>query len=166
MSALTPATTRRSAFRTMFAALGAATAGLFGTRAHAAPRGGAIVELPDADQQPATPGQPRQTRLFSSARVHGGFVFIAGKGYHQEGDITVHTKAVLDDLQKELEKAGSSMEKVLKVNVYLHDLGDYAKMNEVFRGRFGENPPVRTTIAAYGGIPGDSLVEIDCIAAL
>jgi enamine deaminase RidA (YjgF/YER057c/UK114 family) len=56
------------------------------------------------------------------------------------------------------------MEKVLKCNVYLHDLNDYAGMNEVFRGRFGEEPPVRTTIAAYGGIPGNSLVEIDVIA--
>jgi enamine deaminase RidA (YjgF/YER057c/UK114 family) len=45
-------------------------------------------------------------------------------------------------------------------------LNDYAAMNEVFRGRFGEKPPVRTTVAAYGGIPGDSLVEMDCIAAL
>ena len=67
-------------------------------------------------------------------------------------------------------RAGTStmetMDKVLKVNVYLHDLEDYAGMNEVYRGRFGPNPPVRTTIAAYGGIPGKSLVEIDCIAAL
>ena len=56
------------------------------------------------------------------------------------------------------------MEKVLKVNVYLNDLKDYKAMNEVFRGRFGHEPGVRTTIAAAGGIPGDSLVEIDCIA--
>jgi len=69
-------------------------------------------------------------------------------------------------LQKELEKHGSSMEKVLKVNVYLSDLADYDGMNEVFRGRFGKNPPVRTTVATYGGVPGDSLVEMDCIAAL
>ena len=41
----------------------------------------------------------------------------------------------------------------------------YDAMNEVFRGRFGPRPPVRTTIAAYGGVPGNSLVEIDCIAA-
>jgi enamine deaminase RidA (YjgF/YER057c/UK114 family) len=71
---------------------------------------------------------------------------------------------VLNELQKELEKAGSSMENVLKANVYLADLGDYKAMNEVFKGRFGKLPPVRTTIAAYGGIPGNSLVEIDCIA--
>jgi len=71
---------------------------------------------------------------------------------------------VLDEIQKELEKAGSSMNQVLKANVYLNDLKDYQAMNEVFRGRFGANPPVRTTIAAAAGIPGDSLVEIDCIA--
>ncbi|MBI3282280.1 MAG: RidA family protein, partial [Acidobacteria bacterium] len=79
-------------------------------------------------------------------------------------DIKAHTKHVLDDLEKRLAMAGSSMEKVLKVNVYLNDLKDYAGMNEVFRGRFGAEPPVRTTIAAAGGIPGNSLVEIDCIA--
>ncbi len=77
-----------------------------------------------------------------------------------------HTKTVLDQIQKNLESVGSSMEKVLKVNVYLNDLKDYAGMNEVFMGRFGAEPPVRTTIAAAGGIPGDSLVEIDCIATL
>jgi enamine deaminase RidA (YjgF/YER057c/UK114 family) len=104
--------------------------------------------------------------LFSSARVYQGLVYIAGKGAHFEGDITAHTKHVLEELQKELEKAGSSMEHVLKANVYLNDLKDYKAMNEVFRGKFGKVPPVRTTIAAAGGIPGDSLVEIDCIAML
>lgn len=104
--------------------------------------------------------------LFSSAIVHNGLVYIAGKGAHFQGDITAHTKHVLDELQKELEKAGSSMEHVLKANVYLNTLDDYKAMNEVFRGRFGKVPPVRTTIAAQGGIPGDSLVEIDCIAKL
>jgi 2-iminobutanoate/2-iminopropanoate deaminase len=102
--------------------------------------------------------------LFSGGIVHNGLVYIAGKGAHFEGDITSHTKHVLDEVQKELEKNGSSMEHVLKCNVYLADLNDYKKMNEAFRGRFGSKPPVRTTIAAYGGIPGDSLVEIDCIA--
>ena len=102
--------------------------------------------------------------LFSGHTIYGNLVFIAGKGYHQEGDIKVHTDNVLNSLEKELIKAGSSMDKVLKVNVYLHDLEDYHAMNEVYRGRFGKNPPVRTTVAVYGGVPGDSLVEIDCIA--
>jgi len=110
-------------------------------------------------------GKPQtQTPLFNRAVSYGNLVFIAGIGAHFEGDIRAHTKHVLDELQKALESAGSSMDKVLKVNVYLNDLKDYQGMNEVFRGRFGLEPPVRTTIAAAAGIPGNSLVEIDCIA--
>jgi 2-iminobutanoate/2-iminopropanoate deaminase len=52
------------------------------------------------------------------------------------------------------------------VNVFLSDLANYARMNATYNGRFGNIPPVRTTIAAAGGIPGDSLVEIDCIASI
>jgi enamine deaminase RidA (YjgF/YER057c/UK114 family) len=106
-----------------------------------------------------------RTPLFNSVVAYGNLVFIAGVGYHQAGDIKVHTKGVLDQIQQELEKVGSSMEKVLKCNVYLADLKDYAGMNEVFQGRFGPEPPVRTTIAA-AGVPGNSLVEIDVIAYL
>lgn len=108
----------------------------------------------------------QEVPLFSGGVVHNGLVYIAGKGAHFEGDITAHTKHVLDEVEKELEKNGSSMEHVLKCNVYLADLNDYKGMNEAYRGRFGKKPPVRTTIAAYGGIPGNSLVEIDCIATL
>lgn len=108
--------------------------------------------------------KPKTTPLFSSAVSYGNLLFIAGKGAHFEGDIRAHTKHVLDEIEKELVNAGSSMEKVLKCNVYLNDLKDYPAMNEVFRGRFGAEPPVRTTIAAAGGIPGNSLVEIDVIA--
>ena len=109
---------------------------------------------------------PAKPPLFSGTVSYGNLVFIAGIGAHFEGDIKAHTKHVLDEIEKRLREAGSSMEKVLKVNVYLNDLKDYAGMNEVFLGRFGAEPPVRTTIAAAGGIPGNSLVEIDCIACL
>jgi len=104
--------------------------------------------------------------LFSGGVKHGNTLYIAGKGAHFAGDIKAHTDHVLKELEKELKRNGSSMEQVLKVNVYLHDLADYKGMNEVYRGRFGQNPPVRTTVAVYGGVPGDSLVEIDCIAAV
>jgi enamine deaminase RidA (YjgF/YER057c/UK114 family) len=110
--------------------------------------------------------RPEKTPLFSGVVTFGNLVFISGIGAHFEGDITAHTKHVLDEIQKRLESAGSSMEKVLKVNVYLNDLKDYKGMNDVFLGRFGPEPGVRTTIAAAGGIPGNSLVEIDCIASL
>ncbi len=108
--------------------------------------------------------KPAKTPLFSSAVSYGNLLFIAGKGAHVPGDIKDHTRIVLEEVEKELVNAGSSMAKVLKCNVYLNDLKDYAAMNEVFLGKFGDEPPVRTTIAAAGGIPGNSLVEIDVIA--
>lgn len=108
--------------------------------------------------------KPPENPLFSPVVTYGNMVFVAGKGAHFKGDVASHTEHVLNTLQEELERVGSSMDKVLKCNVYLANLDDYAAMNEVFRGRFGPEPPVRTTIAAAGGIPGNSLVEIDVIA--
>jgi 2-iminobutanoate/2-iminopropanoate deaminase len=102
--------------------------------------------------------------LFSSAVSYGNLLFLAGVGAHFKGTIEEHTKHVLDELEQNLINAGSSMEKVLKVNVYLNDINDWAKMNTVYAGRWGKIPPVRTTIAPAGGIPGNSLVEIDLIA--
>src|SRR5712691_10641811 len=110
--------------------------------------------------------KPEKTPLFNGTVSYGNLLFIAGVGAHFEGDIKAHTKHVLDQIQQQLESVGSSMEKVLKCNVYLNDLKDYAGMNEMYQGRFGAEPPARTTIAAAGGIPGNSLVEIDVIATL
>ena len=150
-------TNRRSAFKKM----GLALAGVlgFGAAKAATPAAPAKKVVGDITYEQDVP-------LFSSAVAYGDLLYLAGKGAHFDGDIKSHTKHVLDNLEKELIKHGSSMDKVLKVNVYLADLNDYKAMNEVYRGRFGENPPVRTTVATYGGVPGDSLVEIDCIAAL
>lgn len=108
----------------------------------------------------------QQVPLFSQHTTFNGLVFIAGQGAHVEPfEIKAHTEIVLKGLEKQLIAAGSSMEKVLKVTVFLNDIADYKGMNEVFQGRFGNKPPVRTTIAvAKGGVPGDSLVEMDCIA--
>jgi 2-iminobutanoate/2-iminopropanoate deaminase len=104
--------------------------------------------------------------LFSSSTKLGNLVFIAGVGAHVEPfEIKAHTEIVLKELEKQLIKAGSSMEKVLKVSVFLDDIANWQPMNEVYKGRFGKNPPVRTTVAvAKGGVPGNSLVEMDCIA--
>ena len=122
-----------------------------------APTGPATVPPPVADGK---------TPLFNGIISFGNLVFVAGIGAHFKGTIEEHTKHVLDELEQNLILAGSSMEKVLKVNVYLSDLANYARMNTVYNGRWGSVPPVRTTIAAAGGIPGDSLVEIDCIASI
>lgn len=107
--------------------------------------------------------KPEKPALFSPAVSYGNLLFLSGIGAHFPGDIKAHTKHVLDEIQKKLEASGSSMDKVLKCQVYLADSKDYQAMNEVFMGRFGSEPPVRTTIAA-AWIPGNSLVEIDVIA--
>jgi enamine deaminase RidA (YjgF/YER057c/UK114 family) len=106
---------------------------------------------------------PEKPSLFNQTISYGNLVFVAGQGAHFEGDIKAHTKHVLDEIEKRLADAGSSMSKVLKAQVYLADMKDYDGMNDVFRGRFGDEPPVRTTTAA-AGVPGKSLVEIDVIA--
>jgi len=149
---------RRSIFKKMFAGfLGITGASV---AANATPNTG----IDENGKEVFNVQMDQDVPLFSGATKFAGMVFVAGKGAHFEGDIKAHTDHVLKELEKELIKAGSSMDKVLKVNVYLADLGDYKQMNEVFKGRFGPKPPVRTTVATYGGVPGNSLVEMDCIA--
>ena len=58
--------------------------------------------------------KPEKTPLFNGTVAYGNLLFIAGVGYHKEGDIKVHTRNVLDSIKEQLESAGSSMEKVLK----------------------------------------------------
>lgn len=152
---------RRSVIRSFFASAAAAGAGLFGVAHAQGTQTHEMTKRTSTDNQPAGDKPP----LFSGWVTYGNLVFVAGKGEHTPGDITAHTTSVLNQIEAELKKVGSSMDKVLKVNVYLHDIKDYDGMNAAFRGRFGANPPVRTTIACYGGIPGSSLVEIDCIAS-
>ncbi|UBM59390.1 RidA family protein [Marinilongibacter aquaticus] len=150
-------TERRSILKRMFTSM-AGVAGLgMGAKAIAAP-------APKSEKEVGEVTTLQDVPLFSGHTKFNNMVFVAGKGAHFDGDITAHTNHVLDELEKELIKAGSSMEKVLKVSVFLHDLNDYKAMNEAYKGRFGSKPPCRTTVAVYGGVPGDSLVEIDCIA--
>jgi len=104
--------------------------------------------------------------LYSEVVSHGDTVYVSGHGVNTSADVRKQTAAVLDRIEKCLESAGSSMRNALKCNVYLRHLEDYAAMNEVYRGRFGAEPPVRTCVAV-AGIPLDGcLVEIEVIAAI
>ena len=149
---------RRNALKKLFASVaGTIGLGLFAKAGTATPH--------SAEKEAFNVTDDQDVPLFSGATKFNGMVFIAGKGAHFAGDIKAHTDHVLKELEKELLAAGSSMEKVLKVNVYLDDIKDYKAMNEVYKGRFGKKLLVRTTVAvAKGGVPGDSLVEMDCIA--
>jgi enamine deaminase RidA (YjgF/YER057c/UK114 family) len=150
-------TERRSALKKMFASVfGLAGAGM------AAKAATGIREEKEAGSITSYQDVP----LYSGHTKFGNLIFVSGKGAHVEPfTIKAHTEIVLKELEAELIRAGSSMEKVLKVNVYLNDIADYQGMNEAYKGRFGSKPPVRTTVAvAKGGVPGNSLVEMDCIA--
>jgi len=150
-------TQRRSALKKMFASLLGITG--VGLAASAKP-------LVSGEKEALNVTTLQDVPLFSGSTRFGNLVFTAGKGAHVAPfTIANHTEIVLKEMEKELIKAGSSMEKVLKVTVYLNDIADYKGMNDVYKGRFGKTPPVRSTIAvAKGGVPGDSLVEMDCIA--
>jgi 2-iminobutanoate/2-iminopropanoate deaminase len=143
-----------------------ATAAVAGTAVTAGTANAKSTKALEKKSYPANPNADNASGppLFSSVVSYGNLVFLAGVGAHFEGTIEEHTKHVLDELEQNLIRAGSSMEKVLKVNVYLNDIKDWAKMNTVYAGRWGKIPPVRTTVAPAGGIPGNSLVEIDLIA--
>ena len=93
-------------------------------------------------------------------------VFISGVGAHVAPfTIENHTEIVLKGVEASLKRAGSSMTQVLKAQVWLDDIKDFEAMNKIYRGRFGDKPPIRTTVAvAKGGVPDKSLIEIDVIA--
>lgn len=118
-----------------------------------------------------TSGAPKPVGPYSQAVIAGGFVFLSGQGPLDpatnrlvDGDIVAQTERVLENLKAVLEAAGSSLGQVLKTTVFLKDLNDFRKMNEVYARYFPENPPARATIEA-ARLPLDTLVEIEAIAS-
>lgn len=112
-------------------------------------------------------GNFQDVTLYPGSIRYGNLVFVSGTGADAESvfEIKADTDFVLKKLEKRLITAGSSKDKVLKVTIFLSDMNDFQGMNEVYKGRFGNKPPVRSTVAvAKGGIPGHSIIEIDCIA--
>jgi 2-iminobutanoate/2-iminopropanoate deaminase len=107
---------------------------------------------------------------YSPAIVESGFVFVSGQGpldpktgEYLKGDIQSETRQVFENIRSILEAAGTSMESVVKVNVYLRDINDFGAMNEVYKTYFKTPFPARTTIQA-GALPRGFAVEIECIA--
>lgn len=117
-----------------------------------------------------TESAPKAIGPYSQAVVHGGIAYLSGQipldpatGQIVEGDIAAQTARVLDNLRAVLEASGSGLGKVLKTTVYLQDMTEFPKMNEVYARYFAENPPARSTVQA-ARLPRDVKVEIDAIA--
>lgn len=120
----------------------------------------------------ATENAPQAIGPYSQAVVWNGLTFLSGQiaidpatGQLIEGDIVVQTGRVLENIRAVLEASGSSFDRVLKTTVFLKNMGDFPRMNEVYARYFGENPPARSTVEA-ARLPRDVQVEIDCIAAV
>ena len=113
---------------------------------------------------------PKPVGPYSQAIIEGDFIFVAGQGpinpgtgSLELGDARSETKRVFENIQAILVAAGSSLEQVVKCNVYLRDINDFAAMNEVYKTYFTPPFPARTTIQA-GALPGGIGVEIECVA--
>ncbi|MEM2153418.1 MAG: RidA family protein [Nitrososphaeria archaeon] len=117
-----------------------------------------------------TKNAPTPIGPYSQAIKAGNFLFISGQGPIDPktgkkivGDIKEQTRQVLENIKSILEAAGLTLENVVKVNVYLKNINDFPKMNEVYKEYFKTNPPARTTVQAIP--PADIDVEIDAIAS-
>jgi 2-iminobutanoate/2-iminopropanoate deaminase len=113
---------------------------------------------------------PSKIGPFSQAIRANGFVFVAGQVPVDPesravvaGDILVQTKRVFANLSAILEAAGTSLEKVVRVGVFLKNMEDFGRFNELYERYFPSEPPARTTVEA-ARLPKDVLVEIDAIA--
>jgi len=120
----------------------------------------------------STEAAPKAIGPYSQAVVHGGIAYLSGQipldpGTNQivDGDISAQTERVLQNLKAVLEGCGASLESVLKTTVFLRDMADFPKMNEVYGRYFSSQPPARSTVQA-ARLPRDVSVEIDCIAAV
>ena len=119
----------------------------------------------------STSSAPTPIGPYSQGVIAGGLLFVSGQiaidpatNKLITGEIEEQTEQVLKNLMAILKAAKMGADNVVKTTVYLSDLADFPKMNEVYARFLGENPPARSTIQA-AGLPRNVKVEIDVIAA-
>lgn len=113
---------------------------------------------------------PKAVGPYSQALEFNGFIFTSGQlplipesGELISDDIKEATKRSLDNLKAVLEEAGSSLEKVVKVNIFLADINDFAAVNEVYATYFDAHKPARSCVEV-ANLPMGGLLEIEAIA--
>jgi 2-iminobutanoate/2-iminopropanoate deaminase len=122
--------------------------------------------------QPVTSGNlPSPVGPYSPGMILGNLVFVSGQAGRDPAtgrlageDVAAQTEQVLRNIATILEAAGTSMQHVIRCGVFLVDMKEFPKMNEVYARAFGAHRPARTTVEV-SGLPGDGLrVEIDAVA--
>lgn len=118
----------------------------------------------------ATNDAPKAIGPYSQAVIGNGFVFCSGQipidpatGEIVKGSITEQTRQVLSNISAVLAAAGSSMERVVKVTVFLRDMNDFQEMNQEYAKWFTTEPPARAAVQA-ARLPKDVGIEIEAIA--
>ena len=113
---------------------------------------------------------PKPIGPYTQGVISGGFLFCSGQvaldpqtNELVPGDVAVQTEQVMKNLLAVLKEAKMGPENVVKTTVYLRDMADFAKMNEVYARYLGKEPPARSTVAVLG-LPKNVAVEIDVIA--
>ncbi len=113
---------------------------------------------------------PKAIGPYEQALKLDGWIFTSGQipldpksGAMVEGGIGAQTRQVLENLRGVLEAAGTSMGRVVKATVYMTNLADFQKMNEIYAEYFPQDKPVRSTVGV-ASLPRGALVEIDLIA--
>ena len=119
----------------------------------------------------ATDKAPQAIGPYSQAVEAGGFIFVSGQiplvpatGEIVKGDIEAQTMQVLENLREILTAAGSSLAQAVKTTVYLTDITDFSRVNDVYARYFTKEPPARVCVEV-SDLPKQALVEIDVIAA-
>jgi len=117
-----------------------------------------------------TDAAPAAIGPYSQATIGGGLLYTAGQialdpatGQIVDGDVVAQTRRVLANLDAVLREAGSGWDRVLKTTVFLQDMADFPRMNEVYAEAVGAARPARSTVQV-AGLPRGVLVEIDLIA--
>jgi 2-iminobutanoate/2-iminopropanoate deaminase len=105
---------------------------------------------------------------FSAAVRTGNLLFVSGEVGIRNGKtgrgIEEQTRFTLENIRDTLERAGSSLEQVVKVTVFITDMSQWPKMNEVYRDYFPVDPPARSALGANGLALPELLVEMECVA--
>jgi 2-iminobutanoate/2-iminopropanoate deaminase len=129
----------------------------------------AAAQSPVGIQKLGYDGQPAKGGI-APVVVYNGLIYVAGQGANEGQseatlDITTHVQRAMDNVKKLVEVAGGDMDHVLQLTVYLATLEFYEAMNQAYRPYFPHGGPARCTVSV-AGIPGKSLIEISCIAAV
>lgn len=113
---------------------------------------------------------PNPVGPYSQAVIAGDFVFCSGQialnqstGEIFDVDIESETVQVMENLKAVLESAGSSLDRVVKTTIFLRNMDDFSRVNEMYGKYFGEIPPARSTVEV-AQLPKSANVEIECIA--